>query len=169
MKFLEAVAETDEDFDRIEELVDRREFLLSNVVLNQNPNNVFEWLNRVKLCEGDVESVIATFTLAIQRVDAEASLGSPALLWIEFATFYEKYGELQNANYIFHTGSKKKFAKVEELSQLMCSWAEMHIRHGNLGSSVKIMQHATTKMKELRFNTHAWQLYIDLLESDETS
>jgi hypothetical protein len=90
-------------------------------------------------------------------------------LWIEFAFFYEKFGELQNANYIFHKASKAKFAKIEDLSSLMCSWSEMHIRHGNLGSSVKIMHHAVTKMKELRFNTHAWQLYIDLLESDESS
>lgn len=49
LKFEEGVAQTEEDLDRIEQLVDRREFLLSNVVLRQNPNNVYEWLNRVKL------------------------------------------------------------------------------------------------------------------------
>ena len=52
-------------FVRLENLIQRRPFLLSNVVLRQNPNNVFEWLNRVKLCEGDTYLTIKTFTEAI--------------------------------------------------------------------------------------------------------
>jgi len=51
---------------------------LSNVILRQNPNNVYEWLNRVKLCEELVTSqdgeanpylAIKTFTEAIAAVD----------------------------------------------------------------------------------------------------
>jgi pre-mRNA-splicing factor SYF1 len=37
-------------FFRLENLIERRPFLLSNVVLRQNQNNVNEWLNRLKLC-----------------------------------------------------------------------------------------------------------------------
>jgi len=40
----------DEDFERLEELLDKRPFLLSNVVLRQSPHSVNEWLNRVELC-----------------------------------------------------------------------------------------------------------------------
>ncbi len=36
---------------RLENLLERRPFLLSHVVLRQNPNNVYEWLNLAKLCE----------------------------------------------------------------------------------------------------------------------
>ena len=52
-------------FVRLENLIQRRSFLLSNVVLRQNPNNVYEWLNRVKLCEDDTYLTIKTFTEAI--------------------------------------------------------------------------------------------------------
>ena len=38
-------------FVRLENLLQRRLFLLSNVVLRQNPHNVSEWLKRVQLCE----------------------------------------------------------------------------------------------------------------------
>jgi len=38
----------DEDFERLEQLLDVRPFLLSNVVLRQNPHNVNEWLSRVE-------------------------------------------------------------------------------------------------------------------------
>lgn len=37
---------------RFEELMDRRPFLLSSVLLRQNPHNVHEWLKRVQLFEG---------------------------------------------------------------------------------------------------------------------
>jgi hypothetical protein len=47
----EKEATADLKFYRLENLIARRPFLLSNVVLRQNPNNVYEWLNRVKLCE----------------------------------------------------------------------------------------------------------------------
>ena len=69
-------------FFRLENLIQRRPFLLSNVVLRQNPNNVYEWLNRVKLCESLIETgseqdgsnagtylTIKTFTEAISSVD----------------------------------------------------------------------------------------------------
>jgi hypothetical protein len=42
----------------------------------------------------------------------------------------------------------------------------MHIRHGNLGSAVNVMKYAVKK--DLKYNTHAWQLYIDLLESGDS-
>jgi pre-mRNA-splicing factor SYF1 len=69
--------------------------MLSNVVLRQNPNNVYEWLNRVKLCEGLIISegneesstylAIKTFTEAIAAVDPLQAFGKPSKLWIAFA------------------------------------------------------------------------------------
>ncbi len=86
----------DEDlrFFRLENLIQRRPFLLSNVILRQNPNNVYEWLNRVKLCEELVTSqdgeanpylAIKTFTEAIAAVDPQQAFGKPSKLWIAFA------------------------------------------------------------------------------------
>jgi pre-mRNA-splicing factor SYF1 len=42
-----------EDFKyfRIEQLLERRPFLVSDVQLEQNPNDVSEWLNRIQLCD----------------------------------------------------------------------------------------------------------------------
>jgi len=36
---------------RLENLLERRPFLLSHVILRQNPNNVYEWINLARLCE----------------------------------------------------------------------------------------------------------------------
>jgi hypothetical protein len=73
---------------------------------------------------------------------------------------------LGNANLIYHKGCQQEYAKTEELSLLYCGWAEMHIRHGNLGSAVNVIKYAVKK--DLKYNTHAWQLCIDLLESGES-
>jgi pre-mRNA-splicing factor SYF1 len=62
-------------FQRIETLIQRRPFLLSNIVLRQNPNNVYEWLNRIKLCEHDTFLVIKTFTEAIKTIDPLQAFG----------------------------------------------------------------------------------------------
>ena len=95
----------------MENLIQRRPFLLSNVVLRQNPHNVYEWLNRVKLCESlTVESeggnpylAIKTFTEAIAAVDPQQAFGKASKLWIAFGQFYERNDEdLENANLIFH-------------------------------------------------------------------
>ena len=61
LKFEQTIAdltEDEEDLERLEKLLDNRAFLLSNVILKQNPNNVNEWLNRIQLCEGQIESTI---------------------------------------------------------------------------------------------------------------
>ena len=42
---------------RFEELMDRRPFLVNDVLLRQNPNNVHEWIKRVNLWKDNVEKV----------------------------------------------------------------------------------------------------------------
>jgi len=78
-------------FFRLENLIERRPFLLSNVVLRQNPNNVNEWISRLKLCKEDVYLAIKTFTEAIQAIDPMQAVGKASKIWIEFAGFYEQY------------------------------------------------------------------------------
>lgn len=58
-------------FFRLENLIQRRPFLLSNTVLRQNQNNVYEWLNRIKLCQDDRYLCIKTYTEAIATVDPQ--------------------------------------------------------------------------------------------------
>jgi len=146
-------------------------------VLRQNPHNVYEWLNRAKLCEQDIKLTIKTFTEAIQTVDPLKSKGKTSKIWVRFAEFYEQYEELQNANFIYHKASQLQFKSIEEVSFIYCSWAEMHIRANNIESALEIMKYgcnkpksklkadAETKSGSLVFNIRAWSLYIDLLEN----
>ncbi len=42
---------------------------MSKTILRQNPHNVYEWLNRISLCEEDPYLAIKTYTEAITTVD----------------------------------------------------------------------------------------------------
>ena len=42
---------------RFEKLMDRRPFLVNDVHLRQNPNNVLEWMKRIELCGENEEKV----------------------------------------------------------------------------------------------------------------
>ena len=149
-------------FVRLENLLQRRPFLLSNVVLRQNPHNVYEWLNRVKLCEEDTYLTIKTFTEAIQTVDPVKSTGKTSKIWVCFAEFYESYDELQNANLIYHKASQLQFKSIEEVSFIFCNWAEMHIRSNNIDSALEIMKYACNKPRsKLKDKDEKWIEFDD--------
>ena len=170
-------------FYRLENLIMRRPFLLSNVVLRQNPNNVYEWVSRIELCKDDSYLAVKTFTEAIQTIDPQKASGKASRVWVRFGQFYEEHGELHNANLVYHKASQLSFKSIEELSLIYCSWAEMHIRHNNIPSAIEIMKHACNKPYRkgkhpkatekdaggsLSNNIRAWSLYIDLLENFST-
>ena len=49
------------------------------------------------------------------------------LIFQTIARFYERHGELGNANLVLHRGAAQAFPKpAEELSALTCAWAEMN-------------------------------------------
>jgi pre-mRNA-splicing factor SYF1 len=114
---------------RLEFLMDRRPLLINRVLLRQNPHNVQEWLKRVKLNGDKPSEVIATFTEAIQTVDAHQATGKYYSLWTEFAQFYEQNGQLDEARFIFRKAVKANYKHVDDLANVWCTWAEMELKH----------------------------------------
>lgn len=127
---------------------------------------------------------IKTFTEAIAAVDPQQAFGKPSKLWIAFAHFYETHPDaedLENANLLFHKASLLSYKSSDELSSVYCAWTEMHIRHRNYGSALKILEHAcqgtrpskkkseeeekTKRPTSLHANLKCWSFYVDLLEN----
>ncbi|CDW87965.1 pre-mrna-splicing factor syf1-like [Stylonychia lemnae] len=173
-------------FFRLENLIQRRPFLMSNTVLRQNPHNVYEWLNRIQLCQDDPYLAIKTYTEAITTVDPAQAFGKPSKIWISFAHFYEQNDDdLENANLILHKASQLNYKSYDELANIYCCWAEMQLRHKNYESALLVMQQACTanrphkgrkeekddghqKTNSLYNNLKCWSFYVDLLESIST-
>lgn len=84
---------------RLDLLVSRSPFLLNSTVLRQNPQNVSEWLKRVRLCGTDVVRAVRVFQEACRIVDAnnKSIVGRANQIWLEYAKYHEKNKDLVSA------------------------------------------------------------------------
>lgn len=164
---------------RYEDIILRRPLLLNSVALRQNPHNVDEWLKRVTLLEDKPEQVIDVYSDAVQTVNAKQAVGKYNSLWIEFAKFYEKNGQLEDSRLIFEKAVTVDYVKVDDLAGVWCEWTEMEIRNDNFDQALKLMQRATavpakglsfydqteTVQRRLYKSLRLWSMYADLEES----
>ncbi|XP_037051652.1 pre-mRNA-splicing factor syf1 homolog [Bradysia coprophila] len=164
---------------RFEYLMERRLLLLNSVLLRQNPHNVPEWHKRVQLYEGKPHDIINTYTEAVQTVQPKLAVGKLHTLWVEFAKFYEKNDQLDDARVVFEKATQIEYMKVDDLAAAWCEWAEMEIRQDNYEFALKLMQKATAMPKrkaayhddnetvQMRVykSLKLWSMYADLEES----
>ncbi|KAL8765402.1 MAG: hypothetical protein Q9209_007508 [Squamulea sp. 1 TL-2023] len=174
------------DFDldvrmmRFEHLMDRRPFLVNDVLLRQNANNVVEWEKRVALWGNNKTEVVQTYTNAIAAIQPRKALGKFYGLWLNYAKFYEEGGDLRNARIILEKAVKVPFKSVAELAETWCGWAEIELRHENFDRAVDIMAKATQAPKRstadyfdetispqqrVHKSWKLWSFYVDLVES----
>jgi pre-mRNA-splicing factor SYF1 len=177
------------DFDldirmmRFEQLMDRRPFLINDVLLRQNPNNVSEWKVRIGLWGTNTQEVVKTYTDAIAAVQPKKAVGRFHELWADYAKFYEKGGDLRNARVIMEKGVKVPFKSVAELADMWLEWAEMELRNDNFEDAMKIMAKAVQAPKRstvdyfdetlspqqrVHKSWKLWSFYVDLVESVST-
>ncbi|KAI9731316.1 MAG: pre-mRNA-splicing factor syf1 [Cirrosporium novae-zelandiae] len=176
----------DADFDldirmmRFEQLMDRRPFLVNDVLLRQNPNNVPEWEKRVALWGDNKEEIVKTYTDAIAAVQPKKALGKFHELWANYAKFYEAGGDMRTARVIMEKAVKVPFKSVAELAEMWTEWAEMELRNENFNQAVKVMAKATQAPKRstvdyfddslspqqrVHKSWKLWSFYVDLVES----
>ncbi|KAF2165889.1 hypothetical protein M409DRAFT_66859 [Zasmidium cellare ATCC 36951] len=172
---------------RFEQLMDRRPFLVNDVLLRQNPHNVVEWQKRVALWGENKAMVVQTYADAIAAINPKKCVGRFHELWTNYAKFYEAGGDLQNARIIMEKAVKVPYKSVSELAEMWTEWAEMELRNENFDQAVNIMATATKAPKRsnvdyfdetlspqqrVHKSWKLWSFYVDLVESvsslDET-
>ncbi|KAL8742494.1 MAG: hypothetical protein Q9190_005027 [Brigantiaea leucoxantha] len=176
----------DADFDldirmmRFEHLMDRRPFLVNDVLLRQNPNNVVEWEKRVALWGTNKKEIVQTYTDAIAAVQPRKAVGKFHELWLNYAKVYEKGGDMRTARVILEKAVKVPYKSVAELAETWCGWAEMELRNENFDRAVATMANATQAPKRsmvdyfdetlspqqrVHKSWKLWSFYVDLVES----
>ena len=151
----EDVKETERELDvrmkEFEALMDRRPFLVNDVLLRRNPNDVQEWEKRVALWGEDDEKVsivmlklarltrtqvAETYTKALETINPRKATANLHRLYVNFAKFYEEGGssgsaepDLDSARKILEKATKVNFKAVEDLADIWCEWSEMELRH----------------------------------------
>jgi len=158
---------------RNEALIDRRPEILSSVLLRQNPHNVHQWLERAKLFSAKPEKVIETFAEAIQTVDVTQAVGKPNALYTQFAGFYEKYGDLENARVVFRKGTEVNYRGLDDLASVWCDFVEFELRHIEYDKALQLIREAINLKKvengtvqaRLHRSVKLWSIAADLEES----
>jgi len=161
-------------FFRMTNLIERRPFLLSDALLRQNPHNVKEWLKRVKICKDDSDLTIQTFEKASKTIDPSKAIGRYETLWIEYGKFCESINQVGKANEVYlRAVNLNCFKSSEQLANIWCEFAEMHIRSNNYYDAYLIVKSACTSRSDKREKgqganvTHSlrlWSFYVDLEE-----
>ena len=185
----EKIVNEDADIDldirmvRFEFLMDRRPFLINDVLLRQNPNNVNEWAKRVALWGDNRTEIDHTYAAAIAQIDPKKAVGKFWELWSSYARFHEAAGDLIKARDIMDTAVKVRFKSVADLADIWISWAELELRHQNFDRAVEIIARATKAPKRSKVDyfddelspqqrVHKswklWSFYVDLVESTST-
>lgn len=165
---------------RFEQLMDRRPFLVNDVLLRQNPHNVNEWQKRVALWGDNKQMVVQTYADAIAAISPKKAVGRFHELWTNYAKFYEAGGDIQNARIIMEKAVKVPYKSVAELAEMWTEWAEMELRNENFDQAVNIMATATKAPKRsnvdyfdetlspqqrVHKSWKLWSFYVDLVES----
>lgn len=178
--------EIDERMVAFEALMERRPFLLSDVSLRRNPNDVQEWSKRVALYSFDDAKVVETYSAAVDTINARKATPGLHLFYLRFARFYEQGGSkgktnAASARAVFEKAVKAPFRKVDDLAEVWCSWAEMEIRLGNYDEALNVMARAVSAPRETKNVSYydnnllpqtrlfkslkLWAFYTDLEES----
>ncbi|KAK1082673.1 pre-mRNA-splicing factor syf1 [Friedmanniomyces endolithicus] len=168
---------------RFEQLMDRRPFLVNDVLLRQNPHNVNEWQKRVALWGQNAQMVVQTYTDAIAAINPKKAVGRFHDLWTNYAKFYEAGGDLRSSRIILEKAVKVPYKSVSELAEMWTEWAELELRNENFDQAVNIMATATKAPKRstvdyfdetlspqqrVHKSWKIWSFYVDLVESVST-
>lgn len=182
----EGTTDADADFDldlrmmRFENVMDRRPFLVNDVLLRQNPSNVVEWSRRVALWGDNKAEIVQTYTDAIAAIQPKKAVGKFYELWLSYAKVYEEGGDLATARIILDKATKVPYKSVAELAETWTGWAEMELRNDNFSGAVDVIATATKAPKRstvdyfdetlspqqrLHKSWKLWSFYVDLVES----
>eukprot|EP00388_Colpodella_angusta_P006096 GDKJ01018324.1.p1 GENE.GDKJ01018324.1~~GDKJ01018324.1.p1 ORF type:complete len:767 (-),score=125.33 GDKJ01018324.1:35-2200(-) len=166
---------------RLEALLNSRAELLSAVKLRQNPNSIVEWVERSRLFieKNDFSQASRTFQEAVATVDPDAAVGHIRVLWIAFATFAERYGDVFQAREVYNRALSADVANrmrsAEEVAAIFCSWIEMELRHKQFATALETARRAVSPapkvdsarastLKKAARSVRLWSLLLDLEE-----
>lgn len=182
-------AELDVRMKEFEELMERRPFLVNDVMLRRNPNDVQEWEKRVTLFGDDEQKVIDTYKKAVETINPRKATSNYHHLFINYARFYEEGKSTEDTNLdaardVLEKATTVPFTQVGDLAEVWCEWSEMEIRNGNFDGALRVMSRATAApktgaavkavsflddslpaQKRLFKSSKLWSFYIDLEES----
>lgn len=185
--------ELDGRMQEFELLMERRPFLINEVLLRRNPDDVQEWEKKIALQGNEDDKIVDVYNEATANINPRKATANYHQLWLNFAKFYEAGGssegaagqaELDSARLVFERAVKVNFKRVDDLAEVWCEWAEMEVRAENYEGALRVMSRAVSvpvksseikhisyhddalsAQKRLFKSTKLWSFFVDLEES----
>ena len=178
---------------RYEDLLSRRPFLINDVYLRQDKNNVQTWIERVDIYdkEKDSRKIVRCYQRAILTIDPP-KVKEPDLLpklWIDYINFAAN-GDRKKLRKLYSTAVKVPYRYVSDLEKIWCSWVEIEAQD-DYDQALEVIKRAVTlpksvlagskiKGQDIRYDNEElsaqirahksiklWSLYIDIVESSD--
>ena len=153
---------------RVDNLIQRRPFLINSTLLRRNPNNCNEWLKRIDLIKAkkDINLIKNMYEEALNIIKINEAYGKLSDIYISYAQFFEEINDIKKANELFYRGCNLNYKKTEENVNIWCMWVEMNVRQKKYKDAYKIIKFICTNNinKYYRYNKNLklWSLYVDL-------
>lgn len=171
-----------------EKLINDRPFLLNDMMLRQDSNNLDEWFKRIDLYknENNVNKMLNTFATALKTINplkahslANKKEYNLPNLWVTYANVYASQNDIKTANLIFSKSVKSQFQNPDDLATLYIEWSDLHMKNGNEIRAIEIVENiCIAEQTEVDYNDSSvdihlrvhksiklWSFYLDLLES----
>jgi pre-mRNA-splicing factor SYF1 len=72
--------------------------------------------------------------------DPKLAVGKLFALWVDFAKFYEKNQQINDARIIFEKATHVAYLKVDDLANVWCEWVEMELRYFESSDIIQFRQ-----------------------------
>lgn len=171
-----------------EKLINDRPYLLNDMMLRQDVNNLDEWFKKIELYkkDSDINRMLDTYAAALRTINPlkahslsnkkENTLPS---LWINYANVYASQNDVKTANLIFSKSVKSQFQSPDDLATLYIEWCELFVKHNDDKKAIEIVEDVCTSERgkfdyndssidihiRIQKSIKLWSFYLDLLES----
>lgn len=135
--------------ERLEKLLRRQPYLLLNISIKKNPDQVQNWLKLVDLYEkaGNVDLAYDTIEKAIEKINPEKAEGKFSDLWIQYSVLLQKEGQIRRCNEVLHQASQVPFRMMEDALSIWRRWVEMLLEERFYEDALRVIKHVLFRRK----------------------
>jgi len=137
-------AEVEERLAKLERLLHRRPYLLYNINIRKNPNDVKTWLKLIDLHRqaGNLEDCFKTIARSKETIKSdEAKNGRYSEIWIYGGKLYQELRDLGRCNDNFYEATMINYKTIEDYINVWTRWAEILIEEGYPKDALAVVKH----------------------------
>ena len=169
-RLIDATEEVDEDraafyLFKLEQLLVKRQFYLTNVLVRLEPHNVSFWEQRLQLFNEGFES-IKEFERATRLISPRQT-NQFHRIWISFARMYIANNQWETGMEILeHAACLKVRLQPDDHAALLVEWSEMVLKEkGDLGEALEVLKRGCLPQSPSLHSPVLWNRLVDLQEA----